>query len=102
LVGTGGTIGTSYTYQSFGATTVAGSNGNPYQFTGRENDGTGVYFNRARYYSPNFQRFVSQDPIGFLGRQVNLYGYAYGNPVSVIDSFGFAGGTGPCSRAKPE
>jgi RHS repeat-associated protein len=35
--------------------------------TGRENDGTGVYFYRARYYSATFQRFIAQDPIGFAG-----------------------------------
>ena len=35
-----GQIATNYTYQPFGATTFGGSaNGNPYQFTGRENDG---------------------------------------------------------------
>jgi YD repeat-containing protein len=34
LVGSGGTIATSYTYQPFGKTTVGGSaNGNSYQFT---------------------------------------------------------------------
>jgi RHS repeat-associated protein len=84
LVGSGGTIGTSYTYQPFGATTVAGGNGNPYQFAGRENDGTGLYFNRARYYSPTFQRFVAQDPIGFDGGP-NLYTYAANAPTFFTD-----------------
>jgi len=37
------------------------------EFTGRENDGTGLYFYRARYYNPTFQRFIAQDPIGFGG-----------------------------------
>jgi hypothetical protein len=32
-----------YTYEPFGNTTVAGSATNPYQYTGRENDGTGLY-----------------------------------------------------------
>jgi YD repeat-containing protein len=59
LVGSGGTIATNYTYQPFGATTAGGAgNTNTYQFTGRENDGTGLYFNRARYYSPTLQRFI--------------------------------------------
>jgi len=75
LVGSGGTIATSYTYQPFGATTAGGAgNTNTYQFTGRENDGTGLYFYRARYYSPNFRRFIAQDPIGFTGGDPNLYG----------------------------
>jgi RHS repeat-associated protein len=77
-------------YEPFGNVTVSGAaNGNYYQFTGRENDATGLYYYRARYYSPKFQRFISQDPIGFRGGETNLYGYAYGNPISVIDSFGY-------------
>ncbi|PYR23328.1 MAG: hypothetical protein DMF94_01715 [Acidobacteria bacterium] len=27
-------------------------------------NGTGLYYNRARYYSPQLQRFVSEDPSG--------------------------------------
>jgi RHS repeat-associated protein len=87
-----GSIATSYTYQPFGATTTGGSaNGNSYEFTGRENDGTGLYFSRARYYNPTFQRFVSQDPIDFTGG-VNLYAYALNNPISLRDLFGLCGG----------
>jgi hypothetical protein len=53
LANSSGAIGTTYTYEPFGNTTLGGAaNANPYQFTGRENDGTGLYFNRARYYSP--------------------------------------------------
>jgi RHS repeat-associated protein len=91
LVSSGGTIATSYTYQPFGATAAGGvGNTNPYQFTGRENDGTGLYFYRARYYSPTFQRFVTQDPIDFAGRDANLYAYVWGNPLSNIDPFGLS------------
>jgi len=88
LVGSGGTIGTSYTYQPFGATTVSGGNSNPYQFTGRENDGTGLYFYRARYYSPTYQRFIAQDPIGFAGG-VNSYAYVGDDPVDFRDPTGY-------------
>ncbi len=89
LVGSGQTMATSYTYQPFGATTAAGAaNGNSYQFTGRENDGTGLYFYRARYYSPMFQRFVAQDPNGFGGGDTNLYAYAWNNPLSFLDPLG--------------
>ena len=89
LVGSGGTIATSYTYQPFGATTVGGSaNGNSYQFTGRENDNTGLYFHRARYYSPTFQRFISQDPIGFSGGGPNIYAYVVNGPTVFTDPFG--------------
>ena len=49
-----GTIQTQYSYDPFGNSGSTGqASSNPYQFTGRENDGTGLYFNRARYFSPN-------------------------------------------------
>ena len=85
LVDSTGALNTSYTYEPFGNTTVSGSSANPYQFTGRENDATGLYFYRARYYSPTFQRFVSQDPIGFAGGDPNLYGYVYDDPANLVD-----------------
>lgn len=97
MVGTGGTVATNYTYQPFGATTVAGSaNSDTYQFTGRENDGTGLYFYRGRYYHPAFQRFIDQDPIGFAGGGPTLYAYLGDAPTSFTDPFGlnyWSGGT---------
>jgi YD repeat-containing protein len=39
-----------HTYEPFGTTTTTGSTGNAFQYTGRENDGTGLYYYRARYY----------------------------------------------------
>ena len=84
-----GPIATNYTYQPFGATTASGSaNGNSYQFTGRENDGTSLNYYRARYYSPTFQRFIAQDPIGFAGDDSNLYAYVGNDPVNFIDPIG--------------
>ena len=44
-----------------------------FQYAGRENDGNGLYYYRARYYSPRMGRFLSEDPIGFAGGQANLY-----------------------------
>ncbi len=38
------------------------------QYTGRENDGTGLYYYRTRYYHPQMQRFISEDPIGLRRR----------------------------------
>jgi RHS repeat-associated protein len=102
LVGSSPSIATSYTYQPFGAVTTGGaSNSNSYQFTGRENDGTGLYFYRARYYSPTFQRFIAQDPIGLAGGDVNVYGYAGESPVIFVDRLGLqpAAGSVPLYRA---
>jgi len=50
-------------------------------------DGTGLYYYRARYYNPQFGRFVAQDPIGLRGG-VNLYEYAGSNPASFVDPEG--------------
>jgi len=74
-----GAVQTSYTYEPFGAMASSGAtNTNTYQFTGRENDeSTGQYFYRARYYNPTFGRFISEDPLGFPGGpDLNLYVYA--------------------------
>jgi RHS repeat-associated protein len=82
------TVPTQYTYEPFGNTSTTGSSStNEFQYTGRENDGTGLYFYRARYYQPGFERFASEDPIGF-GGGTNLYGYVRNNPVNLFDPSG--------------
>jgi RHS repeat-associated protein len=103
LVGSAGTIATSYTYQPFGATTVSGAaNGNVYQFTGRENDGTaGLYYYRARYYSPSYQRFAAQDPIDFRGRSANLYAYVNDGPLKFTDPRGTCPSPTPTTTPTP-
>jgi RHS repeat-associated protein len=84
-----GAVQTSYTYAPFGATTATGqSNTNPFKFTGREDDGTGLYYYRARYYHPGLSRFVSEDPIRFGGGDWNLYAYVRNNPVRYKDPRG--------------
>ena len=99
LVNSAGGIDTSYTYQPFGATTVNGTSANPYQFTGRENDGASLYYYRARYYSPTFQRFIAQDPIGFAGGDANLYAYVGNDPLNHVDPRGTESQTGPIQPA---
>lgn len=83
-----GIIQTSYTYAPYGNTITTGqANSNPFQYTGRENDGTGLYYYRARYYDPVRQRFVSEDPIGLAGG-LNTYLYAEANPLLYTDPLG--------------
>jgi RHS repeat-associated protein len=78
----------SYSYEAYGTTTHGtGTNGNSQQYTGRENDGTGLYFYRARYYLPAAGRFVAEDPIGIVGG-INFYAYVEGNPISFKDPLG--------------
>ena len=112
-----GAMQTTYSYDPFGNTTIAGLSANPFQYTGRENDGTGLYYYRARYYSPTLQRFVSEDPLNFahlqlLNQQVpegieevtrlllhlqrhppllNLFLYVANNPLTYNDPHGLIG-----------
>ncbi|MBA3886538.1 MAG: RHS repeat-associated core domain-containing protein [Acidobacteria bacterium] len=84
-------VQTEYTYEPFGGTSVSGtSTGSAFGFAGRENDGTGLYFYRARYYDSRTQRFLAEDPIGFLGGDINLYGYVWNEPTGYTDPTGLA------------
>ncbi len=84
-----GEVDTIYSYEPFGESSEAGEpSDNPFQFTGRDDDGTGLMYYRARYYSPALARFISADPAGFEGSGPNLYWYAYGNPLSYTDPSG--------------
>ena len=40
-----------------------------------EDEETGLYYNRFRYYDPNTGGYISQDPIGLAGNNPTLYGY---------------------------
>jgi RHS repeat-associated protein len=86
-----GTVNTTYTYGPFGQTSEAGlPSTNALQYTGREQDGTGLYYFRARYYSPALHRFLGEDPIGLAGGFVNLYVYVGNNPLILVDLTGLA------------
>ncbi|WP_419580846.1 RHS repeat-associated core domain-containing protein [Stieleria magnilauensis] len=58
-------------------------------YTGREfDDSIGLQFSRARYYEANNGRFLSNDPIGFAGDDVNLYRYVANSPLHFTDPTG--------------
>jgi len=80
----------TYIYDAFGVSMVSGGTStNPFQFTGRENDRNGLYHYRYRYYSPEMQRFISEDPTRFLGG-INYFSYVDNNPVNKKDPMGLA------------
>lgn len=84
-----GTLQTQYTYEPFGYTTQTGQvSTNSYQYTGREDDGSGLDYYRARYYHPRLQRFISEDPVGFGGGDTNLYVYVENSPENFSDPLG--------------
>ena len=47
-----------------------------------------MYYYRNRWYDPEIGRFISEDPIGFAGGDINLYGYVGNNPQNFIDPYG--------------
>lgn len=67
---------------------VQGASASGYAFTGHEWDSeTGLYHYRARYYSSDIGRFLSNDQIGLAGG-VNLYSYVANNPAGRRDPYG--------------
>jgi RHS repeat-associated protein len=82
-----GAITDDFAYGPFGETDTTVT-GHPYQYTGRENDATGLLHYRNRYYSPDLKRFISEDPIGMAGSGVNYYAYANGDPLRYTDPLG--------------
>ena len=84
-----GTLQTQYTYEPFGYVTQTGSvSTSSYKYTGREDDGSGLYYYRARYYHPRLQRFIAEDPLEFDGGDINLYGYVSNGPLNWADPYG--------------
>lgn len=94
-------IQTQYTYEPFGSSLASGTaSSNSFQFTARENDGDTLYFYRARYYSPTYAHFLSQDPAGFHGG-IDLYAYAGNDPLNFTDPFGLKPPPDPAAGSTP-
>ena len=78
----------AYSYSRWGDTTTSGSLANPFQYTGREADSSSsLYHYRSRVYDPGSRSFAQRDP-GGMATGTNGYGYARGNPVTMVDPSG--------------
>jgi len=82
-----GSSDVTYSYDAYGNSQANVQDVNPFQFTGRENDGTGLYYYRARNYAPSMGRFIQSDPIGLNGG-INTYAYVQGMPTRIVDPSG--------------
>ena len=82
----------SYGYDPFGSVlTQQEAIAQPFKFVGQYGvmaEPNGLYYMRARYYDPSVGRFMSEDPIGFDGGDVNLYAYVLSNPIMNVDPSG--------------
>jgi RHS repeat-associated protein len=87
LTNSSGSLVESASYDAFG--NASGNLSTRYSYTGREYDSfTGLYYYRARFYDAKLGRFISEDPIGFKGKNVNLFGYVRNNPINKNDPLG--------------
>ena len=85
-----------YAYDEYGNCLSSGgcpSDTQPYGFTGRRFDAeTGLYYYRARYYSPSLGRFLQTDPIGYQD-DIDWYAYVANDPTDRTDPTGMVGGS---------
>jgi RHS repeat-associated protein len=89
--GTTLTILDHYAYDAFGVVTsqTNATDGDRFQFAGMQADpGTGLDYDRARWYSSWAGNFNSQDPIGFFSKDTNLYRYVNNSPTNSSDPSG--------------
>ena len=91
IVENGGVVIRHIEFDSFGNIigSAIGSLDTRYLFTGREFDfEVDLQYSRSRYYDSDVGHFLSQDTIGFEGRDTNLYRYVFNAPTLFTDPSG--------------
>lgn len=87
-------VAESYTYDEFGqALASTGGSANPFRYVGKYgvmDEGNGLLHMRARYYDTDTGRFLSRDPLGFSGGDLNLFASVGGNSIARLDPMGTA------------
>lgn len=80
-----------YEYDPYGNTLAmsgTNANANRYRFSSKEiHPNSGLYYYGFRYYRPDLQRWLNQDPIREFGG-INLYRFVRNNPLSFLDKSG--------------
>jgi RHS repeat-associated protein len=96
-----GTIVQQMDYDAFGNVIQDTNPGfQPFGFAGGIYDtDTGLVRFGARDYDPQIGRWTTKDPIKFDGGDANLYGYALGDPVNLVDLNGML--SSDCSDNTP-
>jgi RHS repeat-associated protein len=81
-------------YDSFGKATITTEEiTNNLRFPGQYYDAeSGLHYNWNRYYDSSIGRYISEDPIGIKGGDINFFSYVGNSPLNWIDPMGLAGG----------
>ena len=84
-------------YNAFGALANATGEKPLFRYTGKMfDDATGLQWNVNRWYDANVGRWISEDPVGFEGKDMNFARYGKNVPLVFTDVTGLESDQGQC------